>query len=613
MTAATVPAARTASTMPARLRARTLSTGRLTPNGPRPVVENDAYAAFARRILRAYARRIATGDIESLTLMTRLADDIDTAIRSAVTGLRDFGYSWADIGSRLGVTRQAAQQRWGSPAIGTAATVPLIPGPHRARGWEHPPTTPQPSITWADFLAAERQHTATGCCSHPIRLRGRIDAIDLATGELRPVYDTAAEPGGVLLTACGNRRETVCPRLLGGLQARRPPARPRRPVRRQGHPRDDRGASVRVRHPHRPLVRPGPRPPDARQDRPALPTPPRRATQRRCPHGRDISCPRRHADTIPGSDGRCAATATTTPPPSCSTPTRGTCGAGSPPTCPATSPASPGSPSSRSATSCAIRYVKVAEYQARGVVHFHAIIRLDAPGDTASHPARSSPPRCCATPSPRPPPPSPSPPPPPRPPAITLRFGAQTDARPVRHGPDLPGTGHALSGPGRRQLHRQVRHQSPRRPRHPRPAAPLPADLDACAAPRHYQQMITTAWKLGGGSQPRPTRLCKWAHMLGYGGHFLTKSRRYSVTFGQLRRARTEHRRPPAPPRRRTRPLGPPPRRHHRPGPAHLDLRRNRLHHHPRRRARARLRRPLPAPPHRPPPPPDPSSPSLKE
>jgi hypothetical protein len=28
-----------------------------------------------------------------------------------------------------------------------------------------------------------------------------------------------------------------------------------------------------------------------------------------------------------------------------------------------------------------------------------------------------------------------------------------------------------------------------------------------------------------------------------YGGHFLTKSRRYSVTFGQLRTARTEHRR----------------------------------------------------------------------
>ena len=85
----------------------------LTPGGLRPVVENDAYAAFAQRILRAYARRIASGDIESLALVTRLADDINIAIAEAVTGLRDFGYSWADIGTRLGVTRQAAQQRWG--------------------------------------------------------------------------------------------------------------------------------------------------------------------------------------------------------------------------------------------------------------------------------------------------------------------------------------------------------------------------------------------------------------------------------------------------------------------------------------------------------------------
>ncbi len=87
--------------------------GRLTPNRARPVIENDEYAAFARRILRAYARRIAAGDIEALTRMTSLAADIEAAIRNAVIGLRDFGYSWAEIGSRLGVTRQAAQQRWG--------------------------------------------------------------------------------------------------------------------------------------------------------------------------------------------------------------------------------------------------------------------------------------------------------------------------------------------------------------------------------------------------------------------------------------------------------------------------------------------------------------------
>jgi hypothetical protein len=86
----------------------------LTANRARPVVENDAYAAFTRRILRAYARRIAEGDIDSLALMTSLAADIDQAIAQAVTGLRTQGYSWADIGSRLGVTRQAAQQRWGA-------------------------------------------------------------------------------------------------------------------------------------------------------------------------------------------------------------------------------------------------------------------------------------------------------------------------------------------------------------------------------------------------------------------------------------------------------------------------------------------------------------------
>ena len=48
--------------------------------------------------------------------MTGLADEIDTAISQAVTGLRAFGYSWAEIGSRLGITCQATQQRWGHPA-----------------------------------------------------------------------------------------------------------------------------------------------------------------------------------------------------------------------------------------------------------------------------------------------------------------------------------------------------------------------------------------------------------------------------------------------------------------------------------------------------------------
>ena len=81
------------------------------------VVENYDYAAFLRRIVRAYSRRVAAGDIEAVSDMVRLSNDVDAAIRDAITELRaKYGYSWADIGLRLGVTRQAAQQRWGGDA-----------------------------------------------------------------------------------------------------------------------------------------------------------------------------------------------------------------------------------------------------------------------------------------------------------------------------------------------------------------------------------------------------------------------------------------------------------------------------------------------------------------
>ena len=62
------------------------------------MVENDEYAAFLRRVIRAYSRRVAAGDIEAITGMAAIADQIDTAMREAITGLRArHGYSWADI------------------------------------------------------------------------------------------------------------------------------------------------------------------------------------------------------------------------------------------------------------------------------------------------------------------------------------------------------------------------------------------------------------------------------------------------------------------------------------------------------------------------------------
>jgi hypothetical protein len=85
----------------------------LTPNRRRKVIENDDFAAFARRIIRAFGRRIAKGDIDALADMAYLSGQIDQAIKESVTGLRERGYSWTDIGLQLGVTKQAAQQRWG--------------------------------------------------------------------------------------------------------------------------------------------------------------------------------------------------------------------------------------------------------------------------------------------------------------------------------------------------------------------------------------------------------------------------------------------------------------------------------------------------------------------
>jgi hypothetical protein len=85
----------------------------LTPRRRRRVVENDEYTAFLSRAIRALARRVSGGDIDAITDMAKLSGDLDDAIRQAVTGLRSKGYSWAEIGTRLGVTRQAAQQRFG--------------------------------------------------------------------------------------------------------------------------------------------------------------------------------------------------------------------------------------------------------------------------------------------------------------------------------------------------------------------------------------------------------------------------------------------------------------------------------------------------------------------
>ncbi len=100
-------------------RSRSTVNAALTPGrvgrGPR-MVENSAFTAFGSRILRAAGRRVAAGDVDALPALAALSAEVDAAITTAVVGLRAAGYSWGEIAARLGVTRQAAHQRWSTTA-----------------------------------------------------------------------------------------------------------------------------------------------------------------------------------------------------------------------------------------------------------------------------------------------------------------------------------------------------------------------------------------------------------------------------------------------------------------------------------------------------------------
>jgi hypothetical protein len=424
----------------------------------------------------------------------------------------------------------------------TVATVPLIPGPHVGPEMGESAAGHGITLTWAELTRELRQAESTGLCTRPVRLKGRIDAIDLATGELRNMYHTDSEPDGALLTACGNRRESVCPPCSQVYK------RDARQLVRAGLSGGKGVPESIADHPcvFATFTAPSFGPVHSRRMRgkTVLSCRPRRDhRERHCPHGRDISCPKRHGPDDPRL-GRPLC-------PDCYDYTAAVlfnAHAGELwrrfttylPRCLARLA---GLTQKQLRDLASVRYVKVAEYQARGVIHYHAIIRLDASGATYQPPPSwldtsllcDAITRTAA--------------------AVTvdvdqpgglplpLRFGDQVDLRSIRHGDGLPGTGHKLSVAAVGNYLAKYATKALDAPGVPDRPLRSRTGIDALACSRHYRQMITTAWELGGGGHfPGRTRLCRWAHMLGYGGHFLTKSRRYSVTFGQLRCARLEHR-----------------------------------------------------------------------
>jgi hypothetical protein len=426
----------------------------------------------------------------------------------------------------------------------TAATVTLTPKPSGlgagAIADDDPDITAR--VSRDDFGRWEQQIASSGHCSHPIRLRGRSRAIDLETGEIATTYDTANEPDGVLLTACGNRREHVCPSCSQVYK------RDARQLVRAGLAGGKGVPETVAEHPcvFATLTAPsfGPVHSQRRRGKTILPCHPRRdRSARRCPHGRNVSCPTRHVDDDPRLGH---------------------------PLCPEcfdyTAAALfnvnaaelwrrfiiylhrylarlAGVSMRQLGREVRIRYVKVAEYQHRGAVHFHAVIRLDAndtqDGEYRPPPARYTPDLLAdaiAQASQ----------------AVTLlagdgddkrllRFGPQTDTRPI-HRAEVTNTGHPLSAMAVANYIAKYATKTLDAPGLPGRPLRSTFELEGLSCHRHYRQLIGACWRLGGGRHGNP-KLRRWAHMLGYGGHYLTKSRRYSVTFGKLRNARVQHRR----------------------------------------------------------------------
>jgi hypothetical protein len=424
-------------------------------------------------------------------------------------------------------------------ASGAAASI--APGPDRPGPVA---TADDATMTWAEFKAWERQLDSSSECSHPIRLTGQITAVDLATGQTAEVFKTWTDHAYLardgkpatyredhpIHVPCGNRRESACPSCSAVYK------RDARQLVRAGLSGGKGVPESVAEHPcvFATFTAPSFGPVHARRERggKVLPCRPRRdANKRVCPHGRDISCPVRHAPDDPRL-GR----------PMCADcydyEAAVTFNAGVPKLwqrfltyLPRHLARVAGVRVKDCRELVRPRFVKVTEYQARGVVHYHAVIRLDAnttdgsyrpPGPLwSAELLKKAVPLAAAQASVR------------FPVGTTgrmlrLRFGAQTDVRIVRFG-----TAQAVSREAVANYIAKYATKVSEVPGLPDSRIRHASEIDALRCPAHHKRMIETALRLGFG---------KWAHMLGNGGHFLSKSKRYSVTLGQLRRARAEHR-----------------------------------------------------------------------
>ncbi|MER6984289.1 replication initiator protein RepSA, partial [Streptomyces carpinensis] len=188
---------------------------------------------------------------------------------------------------------------------------------------------------------------------------------------------------------------------------------------------------------------------------------------------------------------------------------------------------------------CRLSYGKVAEFQKRGAVHFHAVIRLDGPDGPDSPPASwattdllTDAIRAAAVHTYS----SVSVPAAGDQAARTFQWGPQLDIRPVKafgDGSDI--TEQAVASYVAKYATKAAENTGTL----DRRIGEL-SELDRHGVPDHARRLITACRDLDELYPDR--RLWAWAHMLGFRGHFSSKSRRYSTTLGALRQARADYR-----------------------------------------------------------------------
>ncbi|MGW2206339.1 replication initiator protein RepSA [Streptomyces sp. NPDC001774] len=186
---------------------------------------------------------------------------------------------------------------------------------------------------------------------------------------------------------------------------------------------------------------------------------------------------------------------------------------------------------------CRVSFGKVAEFQKRGAIHFHAVVRLDGPdGPDTAPPAwasvalldnaiKAAAARVAVT----------------VPaagthPARTLMWGTQVDVQGIGSLQGVELTDAAVASYVAKYATKAAESTGTA----DRRIGEL-TELDKLPGlPAHTRRLIEACWDLDPDYPDR--MLARWSHMLGFRGHFMTKSRAYSSTLTARRQVRADYR-----------------------------------------------------------------------